>query len=146
MNKNYKPGGGNKPQLYISAGNGKESGEYTKKPTKNIKVETFNCHIVNKRNDCNFLDSKLVKATNQHYTCTKGCNVPCKFIPNSVIKKVINGYVVTERFFDKNGLAYLDIDYTCHGNPSQHKNVPHIHKWERDENGNIFRMKGEKFQ
>ena len=32
MSDNYKPGGGNKPQPYIPAGNGEKSGEYTDKP------------------------------------------------------------------------------------------------------------------
>ena len=37
MSDSYKPGGGNKPQPYIPAGNGEKSGEYTDKPVSSKK-------------------------------------------------------------------------------------------------------------
>ncbi|KAA0944242.1 hypothetical protein FQ087_19170 [Sporosarcina sp. ANT_H38] len=43
-----------------------------------------------------------------------------------------NGKVLQRRYYDKNGNADLDIDYTNHGNPKAHPKVPHRHDW----NGN----------
>lgn len=54
-------------------------------------------------------------------------------IPNSVtIKEDKNGNKISERYYDNDGKAYLDIDYTNHGNPARHPVVPHQHKisWE----------------
>jgi hypothetical protein len=64
---------------------------------------------------------------------------------NSVIKKIVGGYVVSERYYNK-GEAYLDIHYTCHGNPKTHPVVPHIHRWSKDENGVLKPGKWEDFQ
>ncbi len=53
--------------------------------------------------------------------------------PNSVmIKYDKNGNKLSERYYDKNGRAYLDIDYTDHGNRTSHPIVPHQHtiSWE----------------
>ena len=47
--------------------------------------------------------------------------------PNSVTQKTINGKITSERYYDENGNAYLDIDYTDHGNPKTHPIVPHQH-------------------
>lgn len=73
-------------------------------------------------------------------------SIPKKHKPNSVCKKVLNGYVITERYYNINGEAYLDIDYTCHGNPKKHPDVPHVHRWEKDTNGELHRKGCEKFQ
>ena len=35
--------------------------------------------------------------------------------------------LVTERHYDSNGNAYLDIDYSDHGNSKNHPIVPHEH-------------------
>lgn len=44
--------------------------------------------------------------------------MPMKGIPNSVTqKKDKNGQIISESYYDENGNAYLDIDYTNHGNP-----------------------------
>lgn len=43
-------------------------------------------------------------------------------------KKNINGNLNSERYYDDDGKAYLDIDYTNHGNPKTHPKVPHEHK------------------
>ena len=66
--------------------------------------------------------------------------------PNSASKKVINGYVATERYYNSKGEAYLDIDYTCHGNPKRHPYVPHIHRWHKNEAGILERGEWEAFQ
>jgi len=34
---------------------------------------------------------------------------------------------IQERYYDSHGKAYLDIDYTDHGNPKMHPHVPHEH-------------------
>ena len=38
--------------------------------------------------------------------------------------------LITERYFDINGRAEYDIDYTDHGNPKSHSKVPHRHDWD----------------
>ncbi len=48
--------------------------------------------------------------------------------PNSVTQKTKDGKITSERYYDENGNAYLDIDYTDHGNPKTHPTVPHQHK------------------
>lgn len=141
MSDSYKPGGGNKPQPYIPAGNGEKSGEYTDKPVSSKKPGIKNCFIRNVRCVCNFLHSKCVKKVTCYSSFGKGENIPSRSKPNSVIKKVINGYVVSERYYGEKGEAYLDIDYTCHGNPSTHPEVPHMHHWYKDENGDLKRNK-----
>lgn len=141
MNGPYKPGGGNKPQPYIPAGNGEKSGEYTDKSATSNKSGVTHCLIRNIAFECNFLHSKCVKKVTRFSIFTKGVSIPSKSRPNSVIKKIVGGYVVSERFFDERGDAYLDIDYTCHGNPTTHPEVPHMHHWFKDENGNLCRNK-----
>lgn len=59
--------------------------------------------------------------------------------PNSVSKNYKNGKLNSERYYDKNGDAYLDIDYTNHGNSKLHPNVPHEHSIHFDKNGNMHR-------
>ena len=56
------------------------------------------------------------------------------------------GYVVSERYYNNKGEAYLEIHYTCHGNPKTHPVVPHIHRWSKDENGVLKPGKWEDFQ
>ena len=147
MGNNYKPGGGNKLQPYIPAGNGEKSGEYTDKPENDNRFKGVrHCFIRNKRFKYNFYHSKLVKKVTNTNISSQGVSIPTKYIPNSVSKKIINGYVVTERYYNEKGEAYLDIDYTCHGNPKRHPFVPHIHKWTKDENGELKRGSWEKFQ
>lgn len=141
MNDSYKPGGGNKPQPYIPAGNGEKSGEYTDKPIYKKKLAIINCNIRNVRGVYNFLNSKCVNKVTWCSAYGKGESIPSKSRPNSVIKKVVDGYVVSERYYNEKGEAYLDIDYTCHGNPTTHPEVPHMHRWNRSENGDLSRNK-----
>ena len=68
----------------------------------------------------------------------KNDDMPRKSDPNSVTKKVVGGIVKTERYFDKNGEPYLDIDYTDHGNPKRHPIVPHEHSIDIS-NGEFYR-------
>lgn len=71
-------------------------------------------------------------------------SAPTKGKPNSVTKVYRDGKLEQERYYDKNGDVYLDIDYTNHGNPKQHPIVPHQHRWIRDEKGNLNRDTWEK--
>ena len=49
-----------------------------------------------------------------------------------------DGSIKQIRYYDSEGRAYMDTDYTDHGNPSIHTN-PHNHYWTWDENGNPTR-------
>ena len=51
--------------------------------------------------------------------------------PNSSVDIVDkNGNVIRRRWFDSEGKAERDLDYTDHGNPKQHPEVPHEHIWD----------------
>lgn len=54
-------------------------------------------------------------------------SMPESWTPNSVVQKILDGKLVTERYYGANGKPYLDIDYTNHGNPKMHPIVPHEH-------------------
>lgn len=145
MSNTYKQGGGNRPQPYIPSGNGDKSGEYTYKGSiKNSNEISYNTR--NKKGCFNFYKSSKVETVTQLFIAEKGESIPTNFIPNSVAKKVINDCVVTERYYNDKGEAYLDIDYSCHGNPKRHPSVPHIHMWFKDENGILIRGEWEDFQ
>lgn len=134
MGNPTKPGGGNKQQPYIPAGNGDKSGEYTDKSyNKDEKVikkslSQPNCKIRNRKGLFNALQSKLVQKVDYIYSGVWSHKVPTVFKPNSVFKKIVNGYIEEERYYDENGETYLEIHYTNHGNPKTHPVVPHIHK------------------
>ncbi len=82
--------------------------------------------------------SKSIKQVDKINTIGKNEDMPRKSDPNSVTKKVVDGQVKTERYFDKNGESYLDIDYTDHGNSKRHPNVPHEHIIDTS-NGGFYR-------
>lgn len=132
MNYYFKKGGGNKPQPYVPPGHGDKSGEYTNK-----KI----CNVPGKYNYCN---SKLVSGVNSVYVCSSH-RLPITYHPNSVLKKVIDGIIISERYFDKNGNVSLDIDYTDHGNPGTHSVVPHVHIWYRTSDGKLKHSRGRFF-
>lgn len=60
-------------------------------------------------------------------------------IPYTVIRNYRNGKLSSERYYNNNGDAYLDIDYNNHGNSKMHPNVPHEHKIWFDKNGKMHR-------
>ena len=134
MADNYKPGGGNKMQPYVPAGHGDKSGEYTNKSYSKYKPP------LNIAGEYNYAKSRLVKRVD-HIWVAKSFEekVPTHFIANSVFKKLDNNRVISERYYNDIGEAYLDIDYTCHGNPKTHPEVPHIHRWYKDEKGRLKR-------
>ncbi len=54
-------------------------------------------------------------------------SLPIKHKPNSTIEqRDESGKITRIRYYDKNGNAYKDVDYTDHGRPDRHK-VPHTH-------------------
>ena len=54
-------------------------------------------------------------------------NLPIKDKPNSKIEqRDDSGRITRIRYYDENGNAYKDVDYTDHGRPDRHK-VPHTH-------------------
>lgn len=141
----FKPGGGGRLQPYIPSGNGERSGEYTNKFAPDA-LDGGNCWIRNEVGKYNFLNSKLVMNVKHVYLLASGNKFKRYGQPDSVMKKVINGFVNIERFYNEKGEAYLDIDYSDHGSPAYHRDVPHIHRWCYDDKGNLVRKLGEKFK
>ncbi|MFG0234844.1 hypothetical protein [Brevibacillus porteri] len=47
----------------------------------------------------------------------------------SSIDWIKDGELYQRRYYDGDGKAEMDIDYTNHGNPKTHPNVPHRHDW-----------------
>lgn len=66
-------------------------------------------------------------------------SVPTTGEPNSVSKNYKNGKLDSERYYDADGNAYLDIDYSDHGNPKTHPTVPHEHDIWFDDDGGFHR-------
>lgn len=59
-----------------------------------------------------------------------GKSLPTKSKPNSKKTLYKNGKKIRKRYYDENGYARNDIDYTDHGNPKVHPKVLHEHKWD----------------
>lgn len=54
-------------------------------------------------------------------------NLPIKHTPNTKIEQHDDkGNLIRIRYYDGNGNAYKDVDYTDHGRPETHK-IPHTH-------------------
>lgn len=91
-----------------------------------------------KSNDVGKVESVNIFKLDEHGSA------PTKWEPNSVTKVYRNGKLEQERYYDENGDVYLDIDYSNHGNPKKHPEVPHQHHWKRDKKGNLIREPWEK--
>lgn len=107
------------------------------KPTETTNLMNYNTAGSN--------DVKIVKQVN----IIKGdghIGVPIKSVPDSVTIIVCNDKLLSERYYDKNGNVYLDIDYTNHGNAKTHPIVPHQHKWHKNEDGHFTHEKGKKIK
>ena len=77
----------------------------------------------------------LVIQTTNHTISTTG-------VPHSVFQKFDStGKLEKERYYDNNGRAELDIDYTDHGNSAKHPKVPHEHTWDWSDLNNPIRRK-----
>lgn len=92
---------------------------------------------INGRN-YNTAGSKSVRNVTSVSHLTDAHKVPMQGKKDSVTKVSRDGTMVTERYYDSSGKAYLDIDYTNHGNPKMHPDVPHEHKIQWN-NGEIIR-------
>ena len=70
-------------------------------------------------------------------------SMPIEGKEDSVVRNFRGGKLEQERYFDGSGRPYLDIDYSNHGNPKIHPNVPHEHSINFT-NGKFYRNKGGK--
>ncbi len=70
------------------------------------------------------------KETDNHSETTDSSLPTKNQEPFSSKDKVRDGKVIQRRYYDKEGRADLDIDYTNHGNPVEHPKVPHRHDWD----------------
>jgi len=73
-------------------------------------------------------------------------SIPTTGKPNSVTIIKRDGKIEQERYYDGNGEPYLDIDYSDHGNPKKHPEVPHEHTWDKLPNGKYKRNGWRKIQ
>ena len=89
--------------------------------------------------DFNNAGSKSVGKVNTITTTNDLHTIPAHSTPYSVSKNYKDGKLESERYYDQNGDAYLDIDYTNHGNSKTHPHVPHEHSIHFDQNGNLYR-------
>lgn len=93
--------------------------------------------------DYNVAHSSSVKKVDSINIIVDAHSVPRNSIPNSVSQNYKNGKLESERYYDKDKKAYLDIDYSNHGNPKMHPIVPHQHDIWFDGNGKFHREDGE---
>jgi hypothetical protein len=77
--------------------------------------------------DYNTAKSKNVKGVNSVNVVKNIHKINTQSTPNSVTQNIYNGKLISERYYNERGDAYLDIDYTNHGNPKMHPKVPHEH-------------------
>lgn len=91
--------------------------------------------------DYNAAGSSKVKAVDDVIIMQDAHDVPASGIPDSVVQNYKGGKINSERYYDSDGNAYLDIDYTDHGNPKTHPNVPHEHDIWFDDDGGFHRGK-----
>ena len=109
---------------------------YKKSPVDEKKPST-------QKEQYNIAGSKCVKKV-EHVKVLTNHSLPIIENPNTCVKNYgKDGNLKSERYYDENGKAYLDIDYTDHGNPKHHPFVPHEHAI-KNENGKITREPGRK--
>ena len=72
--------------------------------------------------------------SSNHSTVTK--NPGYQGSPNSSIDILDRkGQIETRRWFDSEGKAVRDVDFTNHGNPTTHPEWPHEHIWQYGPDG-----------
>lgn len=108
-------------------------------PRSNSPINILAPKPVNGR-DYNTAQSRSVKNVSSVNNLMDVHKVPMEGKKDSVTKVSRDGKMVTERYYDSKGNAYLDIDYTDHGNPKMHPDVPHEHRIHK-ENGSVIRDK-----
>lgn len=69
-----------------------------------------------------------------------GTALPLKSKPNTRQSLYKSGKLEQERYYDEAGRASEDIDYSDHGNPKRHPQVPHKHKWDWSDPENPRRL------
>ena len=83
---------------------------------------------------------KAYPPANEHSSTNNPKDLERTGKPNSSIDRVDEkGRIITRRWYDGNGRAKKDVDFTDHGNPKTHPEVPHEHTWEWDKNGHSNR-------
>jgi hypothetical protein len=66
-----------------------------------------------------------------NHSVIKGNKLPMEGKPNSSMDRVDDsGNLIQRRYYDENGRPVRDVDFTDHGNPKQHTEVPHEHIWD----------------
>ena len=98
----------------------------TKGATKHQNSNGNNAPI-SKQLNFNSSGSKSVKTVSSYTSSSDAHKVPMTSLSNSVHISYKDGKTHSERYFDSKGNAYLDIDYSNHGNPKIHPVVPHEH-------------------
>ena len=91
--------------------------------------------------DYNIAGSSTVRQVDSIVETYDAHSIPPHGKPNSVLKNYQNGILTSERYYGANGNAYLDIDYTNHGNSKTHPIVPHEHDISFKSNGDMSRKK-----
>lgn len=66
---------------------------------------------------------------------------PLQSTPDTVFDRMVDGEIVTRRYYGRTGKPRLDIDLTDHGNPTRHTMIPHHHGWEELTDGSVKRDK-----
>lgn len=89
--------------------------------------------------DFNYAGSDSVGQVDSVSITADAHSIPATGEPNSVSKNYRDGKLDSERYYDGDGKAYLDIDYSNHGNSHTHPVVPHQHTIWFDENGRFHR-------
>ncbi|WP_296954508.1 hypothetical protein [uncultured Dialister sp.] len=93
--------------------------------------------------DYNSAGSASIKKVDTVSNETDSHHISFTGIPNSVLRITKNDSLTQERYYGEDGKPYLDIDYTNHGNAKLHPNVPHEHKWIKNEDGTLTRLETE---
>lgn len=79
----------------------------------------------------NYVFNKTYPPLPDHTTTTDNSQFKPLGTPNSSTDLVNDaGEVITRRWYNENGEATKDVDYTDHGNPKHHPKVPHEHEWD----------------
>lgn len=97
--------------------------------------------VVVSDDEYNIAGSNSVKEVDSAAITSNLHDVPKTGEPNSVSKNYKDGKLNSERYYGSDGRAYLDIDYSDHGNPKTHPIVPHEHDIWYDNNGGFHRGK-----
>ncbi|KAF1291061.1 minor capsid protein [Candidatus Enterococcus leclercqii] len=95
-----------------------------------------------------YQDVKTMKSAFSDYESLVKTNdvrkLPFESNPNSVKDFFDGGKLERRRYYGKTGKPKKDIDYSDHGNPKEHREVPHVHEWssyERDRQKKVIREK-----